>query len=72
MIINTPGGKGTKPDGLAIRSNAVGLNIPLITTVAGAYAAVNGIEALRKKGIQVKTIQEYGLRYVNPHRSPSA
>jgi carbamoyl-phosphate synthase large subunit len=72
LIINTPGGKGTKPDGLAIRSNAVALKIPLITTVAGAYAAVNGIEALRKKGIQVKTIQEYGLRYVNPHRPPSA
>jgi carbamoyl-phosphate synthase large subunit len=72
LIINTPGGKGTKPDGLAIRSNAVALKIPLITTVAGAYAAVNGIEALRKKGIQVKTIQEYGLRYVNPHRPSSA
>jgi carbamoyl-phosphate synthase large subunit len=71
LIINTPGGKGTKPDGLAIRSNAVALKIPLITTVAGAYAAVNGIEALRKKGIQVKTIQEYGLRYVNPHRRPN-
>ena len=72
LIINTPGGKGTKPDGLAIRSNAVALKIPLITTVAGAYAAVNGIEALRKKGIQVKTIQEYGLRYVNPHQRPKA
>jgi carbamoyl-phosphate synthase large subunit len=68
LIINTPGGKGTKPDGLAIRSNAVALKIPLITTVAGAYAAVNGIEALKKKGVQVKTIQEYGLRYVNPHQ----
>ena len=68
LIINTPGGKGTKPDGLAIRSNAVALKIPLITTVAGAYAAVNGIEALKKKGIQVKTIQEYGLRYINPHQ----
>jgi len=70
LIINTPGGKGTKPDGLAIRSNAVVLKVPLITTVAGAYAAVNGIEALKKKGIQVKTIQEYGLRYVNPHQRP--
>jgi carbamoyl-phosphate synthase large subunit len=72
LIINTPGGKGTKPDGLAIRSNAVALKIPLITTVAGAYAAVNGIEALKRKGIQVKTIQEYGLRYVNPHQRPRA
>jgi hypothetical protein len=50
----------------------VALKIPLITTVAGAYAAVNGIEALKKKGIQVKTIQEYGLRYVNPHQRPRA
>ena len=72
LIINTPGGKGSQPDGLAIRSNAITLKIPLITTVAGAYAAVNGIEALRKKGIQVKSLQEYGLRYVNPHKQPRA
>jgi carbamoyl-phosphate synthase large subunit len=58
LIINTPGGKGTKPDGLAIRSNAVALKIPLITTVAGAYAAVNGINP--EVGIQVKTIQNAG------------
>ncbi|HSR11892.1 MAG TPA: carbamoyl phosphate synthase large subunit, partial [Thermodesulfobacteriota bacterium] len=69
LIINTPAGKGTHPDGLAIRSNAVALKIPLITTVAGAYAAVNGIEALKKLGFQVKSLHEYGLRYENPHKA---
>ena len=72
LIINTPGGKGPKSDGLAIRSNAVALKIPLITTVAGAYAAINGIEARRKKGFQVMSLQEYGLRYLNPHKGGAA
>jgi carbamoyl-phosphate synthase large subunit len=72
LIMNTPGGKGTKTDGLAIRSQAVALKIPLITTVAGAYAAVNGIEAIRRRGLQVKSIQEFGLRYINPHQKPAS
>jgi len=72
LIMNTPGGKGTKTDGLAIRSQAVALKIPLITTVAGAYAAVNGIEAIRRRGLQVKSIQEYGLRYLNPHKKAAS
>jgi len=34
-------------------------NVPLITTISGAAASVNGIEALLKEEVQVKSLQEY-------------
>lgn len=60
MIINTPSGKATKEDELKIRSHAILYNVPLITTVSGAQASVNGIENLiKKKTISVTSLQEY-------------
>jgi carbamoyl-phosphate synthase large subunit len=60
LIINTPSGKATKEDEMKIRSLAILYNIPLITTVSGAQASVNGIENLIKKPkISVKSLQEY-------------
>jgi len=60
LIINTPAGKATKEDETRIRSNAILYSVPLITTIAGAQASVNGIENLiNKKKLSVKSIQEY-------------
>jgi len=59
LIINTPMGKLTKKDETIIRSTAVLYGIPLVTTIAGAQATVNGIEALIKKKMSVKSLQEY-------------
>ena len=60
LIINTPSGRATKEDEMKIRSLAILHNIPLITTVSGAQASVNGIENLIKKPkISVKSLQEY-------------
>ncbi len=59
LVINTPSGKKPKADEVAIRSQAVAHNIPIITTLSGAEAVVNGIESLIKKGVSVKSIQEY-------------
>jgi len=60
LIINTPAGKATKEDEAKIRSNAVLYNVPLITTIAGAEASVNGIEYLIKNPqMNVKSLQEY-------------
>jgi len=59
LVINTPSGKKPKADEVAIRSQAVAHNIPIITTLSGAEAVVNGIESLLKKGMSVKSIQEY-------------
>ena len=59
VIINTPGDKKTKADEARIRSAAVMHNIPLITTISGAQATVNGIEAFKKKGLTIKALQDY-------------
>lgn len=59
LVINTPKGKETKIDETKIRSNALLYNVPLVTTIAGAQATVNGIEALATKPVAVKSIQEY-------------
>jgi carbamoyl-phosphate synthase large subunit len=59
LIINTPAGKATKEDEAVIRSQAVLYNIPLITTIAGAQASVNGIEAMLQHTFSVKPLQEY-------------
>jgi carbamoyl-phosphate synthase large subunit len=59
LIINTPTGHRPKRDQVSIRAVAVAHNVPLITTISGAAASVNGIEALLKEEIQVKPLQEY-------------
>jgi carbamoyl-phosphate synthase large subunit len=60
LIINTPAsGRTPRQDEVAIRSTAVAYDIPIVTTVSGAAATVNAIEALLKKRIEVRSIQEY-------------
>lgn len=60
LIINTPAGKVTKEDETRIRSQAILYNVPLVTTISGAQATVNGIENLsKKKRLSVKSLQEY-------------
>jgi carbamoyl-phosphate synthase large subunit len=59
LVINTPSGKKPKADEVAIRSQSVAHNIPCITTLSGASAAVNGIESFLKKGLFANSIQEY-------------
>ncbi len=59
LLINTPGGKKTRIDEAKIRSAAVMHGIPLITTLSGVQASVNGIEALKKRGFEVKALQDY-------------
>ncbi len=59
MVINTPyGNSGPRIDGYEIRSAAVSMNIPCITTVQGASAAVQGIEAGIRGDIDVRSLQE--------------
>ena len=59
MVINTPyGNSGPRIDGYEIRSAAVAMNIPCVTTVQGASAAVQGIEAGIRGDIGVRSLQE--------------
>ena len=59
MVINTPyGNSGPRIDGYEIRAAAVSMSIPCITTVQGASAAVQGIEAGIRGEIDVRSLQE--------------
>jgi carbamoyl-phosphate synthase large subunit len=58
LVINTPyGNSGPRIDGYEIRTAAVAADIPCITTVQGAAAAVQGIEALIRDDIGVRSLQ---------------
>ncbi len=59
LIINTPSGQRGRSDMKPIRSAAITNGITCITTIQGAQAAVNGIEAIIKSDFSVKSIQEY-------------
>jgi carbamoyl-phosphate synthase large subunit len=59
LIINTPSGKRPRSDQWSIRSYAVLYNIPLITTVSAARAALHGMESLIARGMDVKPLQDW-------------
>ena len=59
LVINTVGDKKSQEDSYSIRRTALTQNIPYYTTIAGAKAMVNGLEAIKKEKIDVRSIQEY-------------
>ncbi len=60
MVINTVGDKASQIDSYSIRQTILQNNTPYFTTIAGARAAVCGIEALCEEGgLTVKSLQEY-------------
>jgi carbamoyl-phosphate synthase large subunit len=48
-----------RKDENTIRSAAYAHNICIMTTITGAYAAVNGIKALKQKRVGVRPLQKY-------------
>jgi carbamoyl-phosphate synthase large subunit len=70
LIVNTPWGSlsaasaSVRLDGYEIRTAAVKRGVPCVTTVAGLAAAVQGIEAILRGEIGVRSLQEHaaGLR----------
>ncbi|MGB8996305.1 MAG: carbamoyl-phosphate synthase large subunit [Pseudonocardiaceae bacterium] len=79
MIINTPyGNPGPRVDGYEIRTAAVLRSIPCITTMQGAAAAVQGIEALMRGDLTVRPLQSLhaalraALTSPTPHSAGSA
>jgi len=59
LIINTPAGKTPRADEVKIRTAAVAGRVSIMTTLAGAHAAVRGIGARREQGLSVCSLQEY-------------
>jgi carbamoyl-phosphate synthase large subunit len=64
LIINTPTeSSGARRDGYMMRRLAVDLNIPFITTIQAANAAVEAIEIAKNEELDVKSIQEYSKSF---------
>ena len=59
LIINTPMGVLSQSDEKAIRSNAISRDIPLVTTLAAAYAVADGLEASKTHKVTIKALQDY-------------
>ena len=63
LIVNTPfgspGQSGPRLDGYEIRTAAVRRGIPCVTTVPGLAAAVQGIEAITRGEVGVRSLQEH-------------
>jgi carbamoyl-phosphate synthase large subunit len=59
MIFNTPSGMIPRKDENKIRSAAYAHAVCLMTTITGARAALNGIQALKQKRLGVRPLQKY-------------
>jgi carbamoyl-phosphate synthase large subunit len=59
MVVNTPTGRDARVDGYEIRSAAIAMDCPIITTVQELGAAVHGIEALGQGALGVRSVQEW-------------
>ena len=59
LIINTPLGPHSRADGQRIRTLATRMEIPLITTLSAAQAAVSGIRAMMAAELSVRSLQAH-------------
>lgn len=69
LVVNTPYGRASFYDDAAIRRAALRHNVPFITTLSGASAALEGICALRDGTMSVKSLQEW---HKAEHRTQNA
>ena len=59
MVVNTPSGRSARADGYEIRAAAIAMDRPIITTVQELAAAVQGIEALGRGELGVRSLQDW-------------
>src|SRR6185503_10681174 len=58
LVVNTPLGRESQQDDALIRRTALRHDIPCITTLSGALACAEGIAALRRGALDVRSLQE--------------
>ncbi len=59
LVVNTVRTASSQADSVSIRREALHKNVPYYTTMRGARAAVMGIEAMMKKELAIRSLQEY-------------
>ena len=66
LVVNTPFGRAGQPgprrDGYEIRTAAVRRGLPCVTTMAGLAAIVQGIEAIMRNEVGVRSLQQHADR----------
>ncbi len=66
LVVNTPfggpGEPGPRRDGYEIRTAAVRRGLPCVTTMAGLAAIVQGIEAIDRNEVGVRSLQDHAAR----------
>jgi carbamoyl-phosphate synthase large subunit len=59
LVVNTVRTAASHADSLSIRREALHRGVPYFTTMRGARAATMGIEAILKKELSIRSLQEY-------------
>jgi carbamoyl-phosphate synthase large subunit len=59
MVINTVGSGPSHADSASIRLESLKQGVPYFTTMPGARAAALAIESMAKKGLAIRSLQEY-------------
>jgi carbamoyl-phosphate synthase large subunit len=72
LIVNTPLGGESFFDDRAVRRAAMMYEVPCITTLTGAAAAVSAIKAMRQQGVSVRALQDYYAGIVEGSPSPTS
>ncbi|HXS61817.1 MAG TPA: carbamoyl-phosphate synthase large subunit [Streptosporangiaceae bacterium] len=66
LVVNTPfgwpGEPGPRRDGYEIRTAAVRRGLPCVTTMAGLAAIVQGIEAIMRNEVGVRSLQQHAAK----------
>jgi carbamoyl-phosphate synthase large subunit len=62
IVVNTVATAASHADSLSIRREALNRGLAYYTTMRGARAAVMGIEAILKKELTIRSLQEYHCR----------
>jgi carbamoyl-phosphate synthase large subunit len=57
LVLNTPLGPHAHSDGIEIRMAAIAKDVPLLTTLSAARAAVSAIRAMGKKELRYRSLQ---------------
>ena len=59
LVVNTPLGRESFFDDIAVRRIAMLQSVPCVTTLTGAAATVSAIQALRSSDLSVRPLQDY-------------
>ncbi len=59
LVVNTPLGRESYLDDRAVRRAAMMHEVPCITTLTGAAAAVSAIRGMRQQGVSIRALQDY-------------